>query len=84
MFGLITNEQGGLNFKVIGIARNAVKIGMMNVVCNMRHFVRLRRVGAPVTGKINIIQPSQALVTPQRYKNFYIFIRIATVNINSC
>ena len=43
VFGSITNEQGGLHFKVIGIARNAVKIGMMNVVYNMRRFLTLHR-----------------------------------------
>lgn len=32
VFGSITNEQGGLYFRVIGRARTAVKIGMMNVV----------------------------------------------------
>ena len=46
VFGSITNEQGGLNFKVIGIARNTVKIGMMNVVYNMRRFVTLHRINA--------------------------------------
>lgn len=46
VLGLITNEQGGLNFKVIGIARNAVKIGMMNVVYNMRRFVAIHRISA--------------------------------------
>jgi IS5 family transposase len=44
VFGSITNEQGGLYFRVIGFARNAVKIGMMNVVYNMRRFVSLRRI----------------------------------------
>ncbi len=46
IFGSMTNEQGGLNFKVIGLARNAVKIGMMNVVYNMRRFVTLHRMSA--------------------------------------
>jgi IS5 family transposase len=46
VFGSMTNEQGGLYFKVIGLARNAVKIGMMNVVYNMRRFVSLRRINA--------------------------------------
>ena len=41
VFGSMTNEQGGLYFRVIGIARNALKIGMMNVVYNMRRFVTL-------------------------------------------
>lgn len=43
VFGSITNEQGGLYFKVIGLARTAVKIGMMNIVYNMRRFVTLHR-----------------------------------------
>lgn len=46
VFGSMTNEQGGINFKVIGLARNAVKIGMMNVVYNMRRFVTLHRMSA--------------------------------------
>ena len=44
VFGSMTNEQGGINFKVIGLARNAVKIGMMNVVYNMRRFVSLHKI----------------------------------------
>lgn len=43
VFGSMTNEQGGLNFKVIGMARNAAKIGMMNIVYNMRRFNSLHR-----------------------------------------
>ncbi len=46
VFGSITNEQGGLYFRVIGRARTAVKIGMMNVVYNMRRFVTLHRISA--------------------------------------
>ena len=46
VFGSMTNEQGGIYFKVIGLARNAVKIGMMNVVYNMRRFVSLHRINA--------------------------------------
>ena len=45
VFGAMTNEQGGLYFKVIGLARNTVKIGMMNVVYNMRRLVSLQRIG---------------------------------------
>ncbi|MCD9457636.1 transposase, partial [Marinibactrum halimedae] len=41
VFGSMTNEQGGLYFRVIGIERNAVKIGMMNITYNMRRFVTL-------------------------------------------
>ena len=44
VFGSMTNEQGGIYFKVIGLERNAVKIGMMNVVYNMRRFVSLHRI----------------------------------------
>lgn len=43
VFGSITNEQGGLYFRVIGLARTKVKVGMMNVVYNMRRFVSLHR-----------------------------------------
>jgi len=43
VFGAITNEQGGLYFQVIGLCRAKVKIGMMNVVYNMRRFVTLCR-----------------------------------------
>lgn len=46
VFGSITNEQGGLYFRVIGLARTAAKIGMMNVVYNMRRFVTLHRTSA--------------------------------------
>ncbi len=48
VFGSMTNEQGGIYFKVIGLARNAVKIGMMNVVYNMRRFVSLHRINTSV------------------------------------
>ena len=47
VFGSITNEQGGLSFQVIGLCRTKVKIGMMNVVYNMRRFVTLHRIRAP-------------------------------------
>lgn len=43
VFGSMTNEQGGLYFKVIGLARNTIKTGMMNAVYNMRRFVSLHR-----------------------------------------
>ena len=43
VFGSITNEQGGLYSCVINKARNQVKIGMMNVVYNMRRFVTLNK-----------------------------------------
>ncbi|TAF37380.1 MAG: IS5 family transposase [Alphaproteobacteria bacterium] len=47
VFGSITNEQGGLFSRVIGMARTALKVGMMNVVYNMRRFVSLHRMSAP-------------------------------------
>ena len=47
VFGSMTNEQGGLYFRVIGLDRNALKIGMMNVVYNMRRFVTLCKRGVP-------------------------------------
>lgn len=46
VFGSITNEQGGLYFQVIGLCRTTVKVGMMNVVYNMRRFVTLDRISA--------------------------------------
>lgn len=46
VFGSITNEQVGLYSRVIGLARTTVKIGMMNVVYNMRRFVTLHRISA--------------------------------------
>ena len=46
VFGSITNEQGGLISRVIGYARTSVKIGLMNVVYNMRRLVTLSRISA--------------------------------------
>lgn len=43
VFGSISNEQGGMTSRVIGLARTKVKIGMMNVVYNMRRFVMLHK-----------------------------------------
>ena len=43
VFGSLTNEQGGLYSRVIGLARTEVKVGMMNRVYNMRRFVTLCR-----------------------------------------
>ena len=48
VFGSMTNEQGGLYFRVIGLARTATRIGLMNLVYNMRRLVqsyRLRESG---------------------------------------
>lgn len=47
VFGSMTNEQGGLHFRVIGFERNTFKIGMMNLVYNFRRFSYLRGVSAP-------------------------------------
>lgn len=46
VFGSITNEQNGLFSRVIGLARTSIKIGMMNIVYNMRRFVCLSRMSA--------------------------------------
>lgn len=46
VFGSISNEQGGLYSRVIGIARTKVKVGMMNIVYNMRLLVTLHRLSA--------------------------------------
>ncbi|MFT5607213.1 MAG: IS5 family transposase, partial [Parvicella sp.] len=43
IFGSITNEQNGLYFNVIGVSRIKCKIGLMNLVYNMRRFVQLDR-----------------------------------------
>ena len=48
VFGSISNEQGGLYSRVIGLARTTVKVGLMNVVYNMRRFVTLRRASVSV------------------------------------
>src|SRR3974390_979814 len=41
------NGMGGIFVRTIGMARAAVKIGMMNLVYNMRRFVWLERAAAP-------------------------------------
>ena len=43
VFGSIANEQGGSFIRVIGQARAAIKIGLMNLVYNFRRFVSLHR-----------------------------------------
>lgn len=43
VFGSISNEQGGSFSRVIGLDRTAVKVGMMNIVYNMRRYVTLHR-----------------------------------------
>ncbi|MEX2322038.1 MAG: IS5 family transposase [Saccharospirillum sp.] len=47
VFGSQANEQGGKFVRVIGLARASTKIGMMNLVYNMRRFVTLSRRRAP-------------------------------------
>ena len=49
VFDSIKNEQGDLYTRVIGLARTKVKVGMMNVVYNMRRFVTLNRISAPAS-----------------------------------
>lgn len=44
VFGSITNEQDGLHVRVIGILRASTKVGLTNLVYNLRHFTSLRRV----------------------------------------
>ena len=46
VFGSMTNEQGGLYFRVIGLARTATRIGLMNLMYNMRHLVQIDRLRA--------------------------------------
>tara|TARA_B110000211_G_C13990345_1_gene513687 strand:- start:138 stop:1163 length:1026 start_codon:yes stop_codon:yes gene_type:complete len=43
VFGSMTNEQNGLFFKVIGKARVECKVGLMNLVYNMRRFLQIQR-----------------------------------------
>jgi transposase, IS5 family len=44
VFGDQDNAMGGKFVRTIGMARTAVKIGMMNLVYNMRRLVSLERV----------------------------------------
>ena len=46
VFGSMTNEQGGLYFRVIDLARTATKIGLMNLVYNMRRLVQIDKLRA--------------------------------------
>lgn len=43
-FGSITNEQDGLHVRVIGILRASTKVGLTNLVYNLRRFTSLRRI----------------------------------------
>ncbi len=47
VFGSMANEQGGMFVRVIGLDRARIKIGMMNLVYNMRRFVTLNRMRVP-------------------------------------
>jgi hypothetical protein len=47
VFGSMENEQGEMFVRIIGIARAALKVGMMNLVYNMRRFVSLHRGRVP-------------------------------------
>ena len=44
--GSMTNEQGVLYFRVIGLARTATRIGLMNLVYNMRRLVQIDKLRA--------------------------------------
>jgi IS5 family transposase len=44
VFGSIENEQGGLLTRVIGLARTTLKVGMTNLVYNMRRLITLHRI----------------------------------------
>lgn len=48
VFGSISNEQDGLHVRVIGKLRAAAKIGLTNLVYNLRRFETLRRLATPV------------------------------------
>ena len=50
VFGFITNEPSGLNFKVIGFARICAKIGLRNLVYNMRRLVTLHEMRLSTDG----------------------------------
>ena len=46
VFGAMTNEQGGLYFRMMGLTRTATRIGLMNRVYNMRRLVQINRLRA--------------------------------------
>lgn len=46
VFGSMTNEQDGLHVRVIGILRATAKVGLTNLVYNLRRFVSLSRIAA--------------------------------------
>ena len=47
VFGSITNEQGGLFYRVIGLERIATNIGLTNLIYNMRRLIVLSRISVP-------------------------------------
>ncbi|MFS1523014.1 transposase [Microbulbifer sp. 2304DJ12-6] len=47
VFGSMENEQGGMLVRTIGILRAAIKVGMKNLVYNMRRFVSFQSRRAP-------------------------------------
>ncbi len=49
IFGSMTNEQGGMFVRVIGLARAKTKIGLMNLVYNIRRCASLCRIRACAT-----------------------------------
>ena len=53
IFGSITHEQGGMLIRVIGLARATTKIGLMNIVYNMRRLVTLLRISPPKRYKMS-------------------------------
>jgi len=48
VFGSMENEQGGMFVRSIGMVRAKTKICLMNLTYNMRRFVTLHRMSAPV------------------------------------
>jgi len=47
VFGSIKNEQNGLFVRVIGLSRAATKIGLTNLVYNMRRMTTLSKTTVP-------------------------------------
>lgn len=48
VFGLITNEQDGMHIRVIGLIRAKAKIGLTNLVYNLRRFETLNQITTSV------------------------------------
>lgn len=47
VFGSITNDQDGMHVRVIGLARATAKVGLTNLVYNLRRFETLCRIAMP-------------------------------------